>query len=247
MLAGQMPAQLHVASYTAADAARVVARVPRLHRRLGSTPGVVTGRVFATANYFPATSGYPTLRRYALLTAFEDDDAVAEFEGSEVDDAFGGPARESWRLTLEAIRVKHGSWRGWFPDTGGAEPLLRDEPMAVMTYGVLRPRYIPRFALRNRQVIAGSMDEEGQIVRLALFDRPLSVCTFSVWRSKGDALNFAYGAGTLHKASIRPWLDTPWGVKNFFARFRIVESRGTVAGVDPLAEARAALARRLGS
>jgi hypothetical protein len=237
-----MPALLHVASFSAADAARIVAQMPRVHRKLGSMPGVVTGRVFATATFWPPTSGYPTLRRYVLLCAFEDDEAMAGFEGSEVAEAFGGRARESWRMELEPTRVKNGAWRGWRPDTADAEPIARDEPMAVMTYGVLRPRYIPQFAVRNRQVIAGSMDQEGQIIRLALFDRPRSVCTFSVWRSKGDALRFAYGAGTLHKASIRPWLEVPWGVDNFFARFRIRDSVGTCGGRDPLAEARAALA-----
>jgi hypothetical protein len=233
-----MPASLHVASYTAADAARFAARLPRLQRRLRGTPGLVAGHVFATANFWPLTMGYPTLRRYALLTAFEDEGAIDEFEGSEAARAFTGPALESWRLTLEPTTVMNGSWRGWRPSTDEVAPLTGDEPLAVMTYGVLRPRYAAKFAVWNRRVIAASMNQEGQILRLALFDRPLSVCTFSVWRSKGHAMRFAYGADTLHKSVIRPWLDTPWGVDNFFARFRIRDSVGTCGGLDPLADAR---------
>ena len=243
-----MPAALHVASYTAPGAARLLARIPRLHRGLRAAPGVLAGHVFATADYHPLTSGIPTLRRYALLCAFEDDAALADFEGSPLGGAFADGARESWRVTLDASRVVNGSWRGWRPDTGDAdgigrtEPLAKNEPLAVMTYGVLVPRYIPRFAMLNRQIIAGSMNQEGMIVRHAFFDRPLSVCTFSIWRRQADVTRFAYRSHTLHRSAIRPWLDTPWGTDNFFARFRLRDSSGTCDGRDPVADALAAAA-----
>jgi spheroidene monooxygenase len=238
-----MPALLHIASFSAVDAVYTVTQMRRMHARLEATPGLAAGRVFATANFWPPTSGYPTLRRYGLLCGFEDDRALAEFDASGTADAFVGRARESWRLRLEPVTVRDGPWRGWYPTTTDAIPLTPDEPMAVMTYGVLRPRHIPSFTPRNRSIIAASMNQEGQVMRVALFDRPLSICTFSIWHSKGAALRFAYGTG-LHKAVIRPWRDVPWGVENFFVRFRILDSTGTYAGGNPLAATRIALPRR---
>lgn len=228
-----MPGALYVMSYRARDAARVVARMPRFHRELDRAPGVVAGRLFASGNFWAPTMGYPTPRRYALLCGFEDEAARERFESSSLAASLVEPARERWRLALAPVRAK-GQWRGWAPDVSEATPLAGDEPAAVITYGLVRARHYPSFALTNRRVIAASMEQPGLVMRMAIFDRPLSISTFSIWRRKGDALRFAYGPGGPHREVLEPWRKS-WGSHDFFLRCRVLESSGTLAGHDPWA------------
>ncbi len=234
----RMPGALYVMSYGAGDAARLMARMPRIHRQLDRTPGVVAGRLFASANFWAPTAGYLTLRRQALLCAFEDEAARESFESSSLAASLIEPARERWRVALDPVAVT-GQWRGWAPDVSAATRLGRDEPMAVITYGIVRPLHYPRFALANRRIIAASMNQPGLVMRMAIFDRPLCISTFSIWRSKGDALRFAYGPDGPHREILKPWRES-WGSQNFFVRFRAFDSSGTLAGRDPLAEAASA-------
>ena len=200
---------------------------------------MLAGHLFSTTEFSALAGGLPTLRRWALLCALEDHEAVEEFERSAAVAAFHERARESWRVTLEPTRVVDGAWRGWNPATDDVESIGRDEPLAVMTYGVLRPRYVPRFLRYNRRIIRASMRQPGLVARIGLSDTPLAASTFSIWRSQADVARFAYAPGSTHKPVIRPSMDTPWARDYFFARFRLLDSRGTWDGRDPLAAARA--------
>jgi hypothetical protein len=217
----------------------MLARVRRQRDRIERGPGVIAGHLFATTRFWAPTGGYPTLRRWALLCAFADDEALRRFEGSAAVGTFHHGARESWRVTLEPTRLVSGAWRGWAPATEDVAPVARDEPVAVMTYGVLLPRWVPRFLRENQRIVAASMDEDGLVARIGLADTPLTASTFSIWRSQRDVARFAYGLKSTHKPVIRPSLDTPWASEYFFARFRLRDSRGSWEGRDPLAEARA--------
>ena len=63
--------------------------------------------------------------------------------------------------------------------------------------------------------------------------------TFSVWRTQGDTVRFAYGADAPHTPVQRTAQDVPWADGWFFTRFRPVATTGTWLGRDPLAAARA--------
>jgi hypothetical protein len=130
--------------------------------------------------------------------------------------------------------VVQGSWQGWTPSTDETEPLGQDEPVAVMTYGRVRPRYIPHFTWHNRRVVRSMDGNPATLMKVGLGDDPLARSTFSIWRSKGDVVRFAYGKDTVHDPVQRHSLDVPWGYDYFFARFRPVASTGTWRGRDPL-------------
>jgi hypothetical protein len=235
----KVPACLHLATHTTPGAVRMLARLRGHRDRIERGPGVIAGHLFATIQFAALTGGRPTLRRWALLCAFTHDEELEAFERSTAVAAFHHRARESWRVTLDPIRLVRGSWRGWLPADDETDGLGRDEPLAVMTYGVLRPRYVPRFLRYNRRIIRASMHEPGLVARIGLSDTPLTASTFSIWRNQGDAARFAYGPGSTHKPVIRPSLDTPWAEHDFFARFRLRDSRGRWEGHDPVAAANA--------
>jgi hypothetical protein len=233
-------ASLHLARHSAPAAARVVGTMVRHRDAFAETPGLIAGRLCFTTDFHPLAGGWPTPRRLALFCAWESEEALAQFVASSpFVSRFTAPARESWRATLEPVRVVNGEWHGWRPDTAGVRPLARDEPVAVITYGRLRWGYIPTFIWNNRRIVAASMTQPGLIARVAIGDGPRIACTFSIWRSQGDVVRFAYGQGE-HKPIVSPSRDTPWADDYFFARFRLLDSSGTWDGTDPVAKALAA-------
>jgi hypothetical protein len=242
-----MPASLHVARYSAQDAVRMVKRMRRLKESLGRSPGLEAGHMFATVRFTPSIGGIPTLRRWALFCAFKDDGALTAFENSPFVATFDDRAKERWRVSLHPAKAVNGTWRGWSPADEEIRPLSANEPAAVLTYGIVRPRYVAWFLRNNRRIIAHSARQDGLIARFGLADTALTASTFSIWRSRHDLSRFAYGVDTVHRPIIRPSLDIPIARHYFFCRFGLRDSEGTLDGRDPVADARvAATANRHG-
>ena len=212
-------------------------RAMRRHReRLEATPGLAVSSLFFTARFDSLTGGTPTPLKWGLLCGWETPGARDEFlnEPSRLA-PFVREAREAWSISLDTVRVVQGEWHGWQPSAAEAEPLARDEPVAVITYGRVRPRYLAAFQWNNRKVVREMNANPGNVMAIGLGEDPLVRATFSIWRSKGDVVRFAYGAGGVHDPIQRRSLEAGWGSDYFFARFRPVASRGSWAGRDPLA------------
>jgi len=206
-----------------------------MRRRLGSVPGLRAHSLFITVELEPVLGGRLTPTRWAFFCGWEEREARDEFfaDPSPLRPFVDG-GRESWGVALDPVRVLRGEWRGWRPSTAGIEPLARDEPVASITYAHLYPRYVPAFLRNNRTAVKQIRAAPGLLDMIGISDRWNTPATFSVWRSQGDVVRYAYGPGA-HKPIQRRALDTPWGDDYFFARFRPVASHGTWNGRDPLA------------
>ena len=235
-----MAASLHIARYSPADALRMLRTMRRERRRLARRDGLAACRLFYTVEFEPRTGGIPTPTRWALFCAWRDPEARDEFVADDgALEPFAGPAKESWSVSLETVRVMMGQWRGWCPPTDDVEALRSDEPVAVITYGRLRPRYVPAFFWNNRKAVRDALRQPGLVAMLGMGDHPQVASTFSLWRSKGDVVRFAYGGGAAHRPIQRRSLDEDWARDDFFARFRPLTARGSWDGREPLAMARA--------
>jgi hypothetical protein len=231
-----MAASLHLAHYAPRQTGRMLRAMARHRGALERTPGLAVARLCFTAEMDTLTGGRPTPTRWGLLCGWDSADARDGFlaDGAGLETFLSG-ARESWTVSLDTVRVVQGEWRGWQPSTEGVERLHRDEPVAVITYGIIRARYLPAFTWNNRNVVRELAPNPGHVLRVGLADHPMARCTFSLWRSQGDVVRFAYGPGG-HNPVQRRSLDVPWGHEFFFARFRPVASSGTWMGRDPLAD-----------
>ena len=217
----------------------MVGRMARRHAALRSTPGLAAFRLCILAELDPLTGGVPHPLRWGLLCGWERADARDEFCADGVR-AFTQGADEAWGVALETVRVLQGDLWGWSPPTDGVERLARDEPLAIITYARLHARYVPRFTADNRRIVRGMAEDPAVAMKVGFGEHLLVRATFSLWRSQGDAVRFAYGADTFHNPVQRVSLDTPWGDSWFFARLRPLASSGTWHGHDPLAALRPA-------
>jgi hypothetical protein len=209
--------------------------IRRRRDSLAHTPGLAVARLCVTTELEPTFGGRPTPTRWALLCGWEDGSARDRFLADpEPLRPFLEPAREAWSVSLDTVRLVSGEWRGWRPSTDDVDALGRDEPLAVITYGRLRPRYVPTFMWNNRKAVRQIVRHPGLISMVGLSDGIGVASTFSLWRSQGDVVRYAYGPG-VHKPIQRRSLDVPWASEWFFARFRPVASSGTWSGRDPLA------------
>lgn len=208
----------------------------RYRHPLEETPGLAATRLCFTAELDTFAGGTPRLAEWALLCGWETSEARDAFLGDPARlRPFLAGARESWSVSLESVRAVMGDWHGWTPSSEGVAPLDPDEPLAVITYARVRTRYLPLFTWHNRIAVRELAPNPGHVMRLGFGDSPMARGTFSLWRSRGEMVRFAYGTG-LHNPIQRRSLDAPWGEDYFFARFRPVASSGTWGGRDPLAE-----------
>jgi hypothetical protein len=231
-------ASLHVARYGLATAMRSALGVRLRRDELERTPGLVAGALFLTADFWtvPIPGPKATLRRNALFCCWEDEDALDTFlRESPVFDAFKRDAGETWHVRLEPAGITEGRWREWPADTSEIVPVADDEPVCVMTYGRVRPRHWLTFWSANARVVGYANEQPGMLALLGMADRIGVASTFSFWRSTREAKRFAYGRGT-HAPIVAPSRTVPWFDDRFFARFRPLQTSGTLDGRDPLAD-----------
>jgi heme-degrading monooxygenase HmoA len=79
-------------------------------------------------------------------------------------------------------------------------------------------------------------DAPGYITSFGVGEAPVyRQATFSVWESMEHMKAFAYGSKQ-HAEVIKKTRSEGWYSEELFARFRIIESKGTINGIDPLGE-----------
>ena len=231
-----MAASLHLARYSPRQVGRMLRTMRRHRAALEATPGLAAARLCFMAELDRATGGRPRPSQWALLCGWESGEARDEFFAESPSlRRFQAGARESWSVSLETVRVVMGDWHGWQPQTDGVAPLAPDEPLIAMTYGMVSARHLPAFTWHNRKIVREMSSDPALGMMVGVADHPRARATFSVWRSKGEMVRFAYGPRP-HNPIQRRSLDVPWGYDWFFARFRPVAATGTWGGRDPLAE-----------
>lgn len=233
-----MPATLHLARFTPRHAVRTTGRLWRGWDALRATPGLEFARLYLLADLDPLAGGTPTPTRWALLCGWEDPDFRAT-AGPLAGRRLTRDAAEAWALDLDPVRVRHEQLHGWRPRTEGVAKLERDEPLVVMTHGRLRARHVPAFTVANQRIVRAMRGGPGLAWMAGAIDHLQTRATFSLWRSQGATVRFAYGRDQPHTPVQRTAQQVPWGRHWFFTRFRPVGSTGTWDGRDLLADARA--------
>jgi hypothetical protein len=169
----------------------------------------------------------------AALEAYLGDDGLAKEIGEYAD--------ELWSVRMRPFRAR-GNWGGSNPLEEVASEPPGDGPVAIVTYGRVRPAKLVRFWRHEKVPAADVTRQEGLIDAVGFGELPLlTPSTFSLWRSLDDALTFAYKRPDHHDFVGRSRREQ-WHTEELYARFEPYASAGAWDGRDPLAGEREATA-----
>ena len=175
---------------------------------------------------------WPNLRRYALLAVWESAEAAAAFRASHpLWAAYQARCAEVWSAVLAPFK-SHGLWDGANPFDYPIGPPPPHPPVAVLTrasINVLKSASFWRFVRPTSAALARS---PGVKLAIGLGELPLvRQATLSVWESAQAMQAYAYHSPE-HREAMRRTRTEGWYSEEMFARFYVLETHGTVDGVE---------------
>lgn len=200
------------------------------HAVLRRVPGVRFYRLMGTGRGADLVLA-ADLRRWARVIVWEDRAAFEAFERGAWRTRERALTSESCTFVLAPSRW-HGRWGGRDP-FAGAEPAEATGTVAVLTRGTIRVRSLRSFWRAVPGSQANLPGAAGLIASVAVGETPLvQSATFSVWRDVEAVRAFAYGAGGGHLDVVRRTRSEGWYGEEMFARFAVLDARGTWDGRD---------------
>lgn len=224
---------LHVWGVPTRRVPQSVIAMARDRRPVAQAPGHTFHKLLGTGDGRTFTVRDADPRHWALLVCWSDARAADGFERSPVVrrwDARAAVTDGGERLRVAMTPLAS---RGWWDDRqpfGEPEPRPYDGPVASLTRARLRPRLTPAFWRAVPPVSARAHQSPGLITTLGIGEAPLGrQGTFSLWESTGAIEAFAYGSPE-HRAVIEQTRTVGWYSQELFARFAVVEARGSFGG-----------------
>lgn len=221
---------LHVWQVPAARIPAALLRMARDRGRARRTPGVRFAKLLGTGTgrTFTVRDADPT--RWAAVTTWATEGAAQHYPVARGWDAM---ASESWQLDLRPI-ASRGRWSGREPF---GRPVPRPVPGPVVA--ITRARLVPHRALgfwRAVPLVSTELHRSaGLLAAVGIGEAPFGLQgTVSAWRDSAALRGFA-GRGPAHLDAVRRTSTEGWYAEELFARFEVLDSRGTLAGRDPLA------------
>ena len=183
----------------------------------------------------------PDLQQWAILTVYRSDFNVHKEEGPTLDSPvflqgilgkfickwFSFFKCETGTFLLEPLE-SHGIWDG--KKVFGDLPAKNDHNgiIAVLTRATIRVNKLKYF-WQNVAPVAKKMENaKGFLFSAGIGEIPwIKQATFSVWQSKEDMKNFAYGMRE-HSDVIKKTRKQDWYSEEMFTRFKIIHTSGNL-------------------
>lgn len=217
------------------SASRVPAALTRMaldRRRLANTPGCRFWKLLGTGDgrTFDLRDADPL--RWGLLAVWSSAADLVAFErSSPVAAGWARIAQERWRADLLPVRSR-GTWSGREP----FEPVATPEaagPVAAITRARLTLSKARAFWRAVPPVSAALGGAAGLRFAVGIGEAPVGLQgTFSLWDDTGALTAYAYG-GAAHRGAVARTATEGWYAEECFARFRVLQTTGTVDGRDP--------------
>ncbi len=208
--------------------ARMATTRPRLrgtaHLRFTKALGTGSGRTFTVRDADP--------RHWALLTVWDDEAAATTFAAPGA----AHPALDSWRrIAAEELAVRlrpvtsRGEWSRRRP-FGDPVPERTVGPVASITRARISARKAATFWRAVPPVSHDLHQVAGLRLAIGIGEAPVGLQgTFSLWDSAAALGEFAHRREP-HLDAIRRTATERWYAEELFARFAVLDVRGTFAG-----------------
>lgn len=236
-LSGTGLVTMHLFGVPTRHVGRALGRMAFDRRPLSRTPGLRFYKMLGTGAGHTFTLRDADPHRWGLLSVWSERADLERFEReSDVVRAWARIADERWRVDLRPVRSR-GRWAGRdpFQDLLGGNSLASDHPVAALTRARLRWAGMRTFWSAVPPVALAARTAPGLRFALGIGEAPIGLqATFSVWADSRSLEDFAY-RGERHRQVIRATHERRWYAEELFARLAVVDSHGTVDGVDPLA------------
>ncbi|HEY0246070.1 MAG TPA: DUF3291 domain-containing protein [Mucilaginibacter sp.] len=175
----------------------------------------------------------PDWQQWGLLAAWEDREDFDRFYAhSFVSGWWKVLAAETWTILCQPLQ-SHGKWGGKEPF---GNPVISSYtgPVVVLTRATIRFSKLKSFWSNVDNVANLMTGAKGYITSFGIGEAPVyRQATFSIWESPDDVKAFAYQSRE-HAEVIKKTRLENWYSEELFARFRPIESFGTIKGKDPL-------------
>ena len=212
--------------------ARMALDRPHLRRspaRFWKLLGTGDGRTFTARDADP--------RHWALLATWDSAGDAEDFEASSTARAWGRLAHERLRVDLRPL-ASRGRWSGRLPfgeprpqrpSSGGTS----GDPVASITRARIRARENRRFWRAVPPVSADLHRVPGLRLAMGIGEAPVGLQgTFSLWSGAAALNDFAHRRAA-HTAVVARTAAEGWYAEELFARFAVLDVRGTYAGRQP--------------
>jgi len=176
----------------------------------------------------------PNTAVYAILATWPDlETARRQTATAPIFRSYERRASESWSVFLGPTSVR-GHWSGDTPFQPDAHP--DQGPLAALTRATVRPLAALRFWRRVPDISAVIGSDPNVAFKIGIGEVPLlHQITFSIWPDADSMAAFARHDGP-HARAIRAVRDGNWFREELYARFRVLETRGTWDGGHPLSK-----------
>ena len=175
----------------------------------------------------------PDWQQWGLLAVWDDREAFDRFyNDSFINSWWNIFTTEKWTIVCEPLQ-SHGKWDSKEP-FGKPDIKVIDGPVAVLTRATIRLNKLKHFWANVDSVANIMADTPGFITSFGIGEAPVyRQATFSIWKSIEDVKAFAYTSKE-HAEVIKKTRNENWYSEELFARFKIVDSLGTINGKNPL-------------
>ncbi|WP_432562808.1 monooxygenase [Kineococcus sp. SYSU DK003] len=213
------------------DVPRALWRMATDRRALARLPGARFAKLLGTGDGRTFTVRDADPLRWAVLLAWDRSADADRFEGSRPERAWDAIARERVQFRLSP-RSSRGRWSGREP-FGTPAPGDEAGPVASITRARLRPTKAASFWRAVPPVSRELQTVEGLRCALGIGEAPLGYQgTFSLWESTEALREFAHRRA-VHRDVMARTPREGWYAEELFARFGVVEVRGTLDGRTP--------------
>lgn len=175
----------------------------------------------------------PNTGVYAILAVWPDlDTARAQCSDAAIYRKYMNHSQENWTVFLEATSSR-GSWAGSNPFDATTQ--TTNGPIAVLTRATVRPLKALGFWRRVPNISAVIGADKNVAFKIGIGEVPLlHQVTFSIWPDTQSMAAFARKDGP-HARAIQAVRDGNWFREELYARFSVIETRGSWHGHSPLA------------
>ncbi len=202
----------------------------RDRRPLERTPGLRFAKLLGTGSGESFSPGDADPRHWAVLAAWSDGRSAQRFESSPLIRRWDRRADERLTVDLRPLSSK-GRWSGTLP-FGDPIPSATTGPVAAVTRARIKP-HLWRTFWRSVPPVSASLNTSlGLAMRIGIGEAPVGLQgTFSIWQDHGALRDFAYREPE-HAAVIRRTRELGWYAEELFARFEVIDVRGTYQGAS---------------